>query len=95
MEALAVIASAVRRDADRAAVRQHAEMIRRSAHEALPEPADRADLDRRYQRVVDALAGVPEDTSGPVRPRPPSLDSLHPEPLAEYLPHHDRLTRSR
>ena len=94
MEALAVIASAVRRDADRAAVRHHAQMIRQGASEALPEPSDLADLERRHQRVVDALAAVTKDITGPGRPGPSSLDSPRPEPLAEYLPHHDRLTRS-
>jgi uncharacterized membrane protein len=91
MESLVVIASSVIRDADRAAVRQHAEMIRRGAHEAFSEPSDCADLDRRYQRVVDALAGAAKDTIGAARGRsgpaaaPPRPARLTPdrESLAE------------
>jgi uncharacterized membrane protein len=39
----------------RAALVRQAEMIRRASEESIPEPADRADVDRRYEAVVAAL----------------------------------------
>lgn len=56
LDAIASIAAVVRRPADRAALLAHAEMIERQAAIAAPEPADRADLRRRGEAAVAALA---------------------------------------
>lgn len=56
LERLADVAERAATDAARAAVRRHADMLRRSG-ESLPEPDDRADLEGRYLAVLAALDG--------------------------------------
>lgn len=56
LEAITSIAAVVRRPADRAALLAHAEMIERQASVAAPEPRDRADLRRRGEAAIAALA---------------------------------------
>lgn len=92
METLAVVAAAVRRTGDRSAVRHHADMLARAARAQWSEPSDLADLEERYRRVVDALESGTNHTraSRPQR-RPASLDSVHPRPLSELLPQHERV----
>ena len=48
----------------RAAVHRHADMLRRSG-ESLPEPDDRADVERRYREVIAALERPAEGEAGP------------------------------
>jgi uncharacterized membrane protein len=57
LETIAVIAEAVHRPEDRAALRRHAEMIVRGAREGLPEGEDRRDVEARFEMTVAALQG--------------------------------------
>ena len=60
LESIAVVASVTTRAADRATLQRHAGMIARGAAEALPEEADRREVDARHHAVRQALA----DTTG-------------------------------
>jgi uncharacterized membrane protein len=55
LQTIAVIAEAVDRPEDRAALHRHAGMIVRGAREALPEHWDRKEVEERYQAAVRAL----------------------------------------
>jgi uncharacterized membrane protein len=55
LETLAVLARRVRREEDRLAVARHATMIENGSREALPEPRDRKDVEKRYRAVLLAL----------------------------------------
>jgi uncharacterized membrane protein len=61
LETIAVIAEAVHRPEDRAALRRHAEMIVRGAREGLPEGEDRRDVEARFEMTVAALQGSQTD----------------------------------
>ena len=56
LERLADLASRAAPGADREAVLRHAEMVRRSGVEALPEPYDRQAVEERYRWVLAAAA---------------------------------------
>jgi uncharacterized membrane protein len=55
LETIAVIAEAVHRPEDWAALRRHAEMIVRGAREGLPEGEDRRAVEDRFEMTVGAL----------------------------------------
>jgi uncharacterized membrane protein len=55
LDTLAVLARRVRREMDRLAVARHATMIENGSREALPEPRDRKDVEKRYRAVLTAL----------------------------------------
>ena len=55
LENLAKIAEYTTLDEQRALIRRQADMIRRSAHEAVPEPNDRADVELAYDAVIASL----------------------------------------
>ena len=55
LETITVIAGAVRRPEDRAALRRHADMIARGARDGLPEDEDRRVVEEAYQAVFRAL----------------------------------------
>lgn len=55
LESLAVIASVVTRPSDRASIERHADIIMRSAANAMPEEADRHAVAHRYHAVKQAL----------------------------------------
>ncbi len=57
LERLADLASRAAPGDDRRAVLRHAEMVRRSGVEALPEPYDREDVEERYRWVLSAAGG--------------------------------------
>ncbi|GJM15085.1 MAG: hypothetical protein DHS20C13_04120 [Thermodesulfobacteriota bacterium] len=57
LESLIVIASNTSRDKDKQAIGQHAEMIKRSSDESLPEQLDREDVDLRYMQLIAILDG--------------------------------------
>jgi uncharacterized membrane protein len=56
LEMIAVVASRVQCDTDRAALRRQALMIKRGSETALPEEEDRKDVKERFQAVLNALA---------------------------------------
>jgi uncharacterized membrane protein len=56
LETLAVVANHARREEDRAALERHAKLVHRASAQGLPEEADRADVEQRYQAVEQALA---------------------------------------
>jgi uncharacterized membrane protein len=60
LETIAVIAEAVHRPEDRAALRRHAEMIVRGAREGLPEGEDRRAVEDRFEMTVGALQASQE-----------------------------------
>jgi uncharacterized membrane protein len=55
LDTLAVLARRVRREEDRLAVARHATMIENGSREALPEPRDRKDVEKRCRAVLTAL----------------------------------------
>lgn len=55
LTALEAIAVQLNRQADREAVRRHAEMTRRGAEEAVPEANDRRAVERQFERVMEVL----------------------------------------
>jgi uncharacterized membrane protein len=55
LEVLAVIAERTAKEENRLALLRHAEMIRRSSEENLPEGLDRQDVEKRYQGFLEAL----------------------------------------
>lgn len=55
LETLAVIATRVRKEQDRQAIRRHAVMIERGSREGLPEELDREVVQEKYQAVLKAL----------------------------------------
>ena len=55
LETIALVAEAVHRPADRAALRRHAEMIARGAREGLPEEEDRRVVEDRFELAIGAL----------------------------------------
>ncbi len=55
LEAIATIARYTQNQPDRAALRRHAEMIRRDSQEAVTEELDKQDIEKRYQAVLKAL----------------------------------------
>ena len=55
LEVIADLATVVARPDDRAALRRHAEMIARAAHDALPEPNDQRDVDERVAELAKVL----------------------------------------
>lgn len=55
LETIALVAEAVHRAADRAALRRHAQMIVRGAREGLPEAEDRLVVEDRFEIAVRAL----------------------------------------
>jgi len=57
LETIAVIAEAVHRPEDWAALRRHAEMIVRGAREGLPEGEDRRAVEDRFEMTVGVLQG--------------------------------------
>jgi uncharacterized membrane protein len=63
LETIETIGPFTQRGEDRAALRRHAEMIVRSAHEALPEAGDRHAVDARFQAAL-RLLGEDDRTAG-------------------------------
>jgi uncharacterized membrane protein len=57
LETIAAVGPHLRRGADRAALRRHAEMIVRSARDSLPEENDRAAAEERFSEAIEALGG--------------------------------------
>ncbi|KJH69695.1 DUF2254 domain-containing protein [Aliterella atlantica] len=55
LEAIATIARYTQNQQDRAALRRHAEMIRRDSQEAVTEELDKQDIEKQYQAVLKAL----------------------------------------
>ncbi|MCA1991319.1 MAG: DUF2254 domain-containing protein [Coleofasciculus sp. S288] len=55
LDAIALIATRTHRKKDRAALRRHAEMIKRSSDEAISEECDRKDIEERYLGAIKAL----------------------------------------
>jgi len=55
LDAITTLAPAVRRAADRDALRHHAERVREAFQQAIPDAVDRAALDRRCARAIEAL----------------------------------------
>lgn len=55
LEAIAIIARYTRNQQDRAALRRHAEMIRRDSQKAVAEELDKQDIEEQYQAVLKAL----------------------------------------
>jgi uncharacterized membrane protein len=55
LETITVIAGALRREEDRAALRRHADMIVRGGRAGLPENEDRREVEERYQAAIRAL----------------------------------------
>jgi uncharacterized membrane protein len=58
LEALAAAGRCARRENERQVLRRHAEMLRRG-FDKVPEANDRADLEKRYEKVIAVLDGVP------------------------------------
>ena len=56
LDNLAKIAEYTTLDEQRQIILRQADMIRRSSDEAITEPNDRADVDRRYSAVLEAVA---------------------------------------
>lgn len=70
LEVLAVVANHAGREADRAALARHADLIHRAAEQGLPEKSDRKDVDERFDAVRGILADGPKQAPTP----PPSDD---------------------
>ncbi|WOD39528.1 DUF2254 domain-containing protein [Nodosilinea sp. E11] len=58
LEAIAVIAPFTQQEADRAALRRHAQMIERGSQEAIYEPLDRQDIQTQYVATMAAIEPV-------------------------------------
>lgn len=61
LETIEVLIGCASDEADRAVLLRHADLIRRETDDNVPNPADRVDIDQRYQAVLRALAS--EQTS--------------------------------
>lgn len=57
LEAIAIAAAGARNDTHRAALLRHADMIKRASDETVKEPGDQAEIEERYQRVLEGLEG--------------------------------------
>ena len=66
IEALTAVAEIATADHQRLALARHAAMVRRACRRSLPEHDDRADTERRLQRLEAALAKRPETDAGQV-----------------------------
>ena len=70
LEAISTIASCTERERDREALLNQALMIERGSHEAVPEEKDRADVEERFKKALEALRcglilrGANEDRAG-------------------------------
>ena len=67
LEAIAVVAAFTRHPADRGALRRHAEMMVRSAREALPEAGDREAAEARFDIALAAI-------EAPLAPNPAPME---------------------
>ncbi|NDJ15918.1 DUF2254 domain-containing protein [Myxacorys almedinensis] len=61
LDAIALIATYAEQPKHQAALRHHAEMIRRSSREAMSEECDRAEVESHYQHALAALARAEPD----------------------------------